>query len=174
MRYSFKQIASGLLLPSVVLAQNSTTNTTTSGVVGILSDNNVALGDWADAYAKATALVAQMSNEDKITVITGGSLSALNWTVLEYKDGSEGVEGTFESWLQVITQYRHWKLTIENRIRLRYWLVRGIYSSNHLGQGSLLQAVQGCRSRVLRKGFPGNKLSNFATNGKNALGRTLD
>ncbi|PMD41999.1 glycoside hydrolase family 3 protein [Hyaloscypha variabilis F] len=51
------------------------------------------MGAWADAYAKAVALVAQLTNEEKVTIITGGSVSSVNWTALEFKDGTQGVQG---------------------------------------------------------------------------------
>lgn len=52
------------------------------------------MGAWADAYAKATALVAQLTNEEKVAIMTGGSVSSVNWTALEFKDGTQGVQGT--------------------------------------------------------------------------------
>lgn len=85
-----------LLLPSAVIAQNSTSssNTTTdSGTEGLLSSGIVEMGAWADAYAKAVALVAQLTNEEKVTIVTGGSVSSVNWTALEFKDGTQGVQG---------------------------------------------------------------------------------
>ncbi|KAG4421590.1 hypothetical protein IFR04_005317 [Cadophora malorum] len=81
-----------LLLPLTLAAQNST-STNTTATEGILSSGSVDLGDWADAYTKAAALVAQLTNEEKITLITGGSVSSVNWTALEFKDGTEGVQG---------------------------------------------------------------------------------
>jgi beta-glucosidase len=51
------------------------------------------MGAWADAYARAVALVAQLTNEEKVTIITGGSVSSVNWTALEFKDGTQGVQG---------------------------------------------------------------------------------
>ena len=81
-----------LLLPLTLAAQNST-STNTTATEGILSSGSVDLGDWADAYTKAAALVAQLTNEEKITIITGGSVSSVNWTALEFKDGTEGVQG---------------------------------------------------------------------------------
>ena len=78
----------GAVLPAVALAANTTTEE------GILSSGNVDLGTWAAAYAKATDLIAQMTNEEKVSVITGGSVSgAVNWTALEFKDGTQSVEG---------------------------------------------------------------------------------
>jgi beta-glucosidase len=68
-------------------------NTTTGG---LLSSGNFDLGAWTGAYAKATAFVAQLTNEEKITIITGGSVSSsVDWTALEFKDGTESVQGRF-------------------------------------------------------------------------------
>lgn len=53
----------------------------------------MALGDWEDAYQKAVTFVASMTNEQKITVITAGSVAALNWTVLTQKDASQNPMG---------------------------------------------------------------------------------
>lgn len=94
MRPTINFVAAALLLP-LGAAQNTTssTNTTTSASEAILSSGEVSLGDWADAYAKAAALVAQLTNEEKITIITGGSVSSVNWTALEFKDGTQGVQG---------------------------------------------------------------------------------
>lgn len=38
-------------------------------------------------------MVANLSNEDKITLITGGDVTSANWTALEFKDGTMGVQG---------------------------------------------------------------------------------
>lgn len=83
-----------LLFASATRAQNTTSSNTTSSTEGLLSSGNVDLGDWADAYAKATALVAQMTNDEKISLITGSSGSSVNWTALEFKDGTQSVQGT--------------------------------------------------------------------------------
>ena len=86
-----------LLLPSAAFAQNSTssrnTTTTDSSSEGLLSSGNVDMGAWADAYAKAVGLVAQLTNEEKVTIITEGSVSSVNWMALEFKDGTQGVQG---------------------------------------------------------------------------------
>ena len=97
---NINRLLGALLLPSVAIAQNSTSfsNTTTdSSSEGLLSSENVELGAWAYAYAKATALVAQLTNEEKVTIITGGSVSSVNWTALEFKDGTQGVQGRIKS-----------------------------------------------------------------------------
>ena len=84
-------VIGALLAPAAVFAQNTTTE-------GLLSSGNVDLGAWAGAYAKATAFVAQLTNEEKITIMTGGSVSAsVDWTALEFKDGTESVQGSSTS-----------------------------------------------------------------------------
>ncbi|PBP17340.1 beta-glucosidase D [Diplocarpon rosae] len=88
-----------LLLPVALATPNYTTgksdtntNTTTSSTASsILSSGAVDLGDWADAYAKATALVSRLSNADKISIITAQSASG--WTAMQFKDGTQGPQG---------------------------------------------------------------------------------
>lgn len=94
MRPTIHFIASALLLP-IALAQNTISSANTNSITGeaILSSGEVSLGEWADAYAKATALIAQLTNEEKITIITGGSVPSVNWTAVEFKDGTQGVQG---------------------------------------------------------------------------------
>ena len=82
------RLLGALLLPSAVFAQNATD----SSQGGILSSGKVDLGAWADAHAKATALVAGLTNEEKLTIITGGSVSS--FAALDFKDGTQGVQGT--------------------------------------------------------------------------------
>jgi beta-glucosidase len=92
MKYAFRNIAGVLLLPTSILTVNSAS--TNSSTEGILASGTVELGAWTDAYAKATALVSQLTNQEKITIITGGSVDSVNWTALEFKDGTESVQGT--------------------------------------------------------------------------------
>lgn len=53
----------------------------------------VALGDWETAYEQATAFVAQLTNSEKLSLVTGSDVSSVNWTALEFKDGTQGVQG---------------------------------------------------------------------------------
>ncbi|KII94877.1 glycoside hydrolase family 3 protein [Plicaturopsis crispa FD-325 SS-3] len=62
-----------------------------NSTVGILG--SVDLGDWASAYAKAKAAIANLTNDEKITIITGGN--AGNWTALVMTDGSQGIESDY-------------------------------------------------------------------------------
>lgn len=93
------KVLTGLLLPFLVVAQNSTSSnsTTSTGQDGLLSSGNVEMGDWAEAYAKAQALVAQMTNEEKISVVTAGSVESVGWAAMQYKDGTQGPQGTYHS-----------------------------------------------------------------------------
>ncbi|TVY82596.1 putative beta-glucosidase D [Lachnellula suecica] len=93
MKHSTTHLLGALLLPLLAAAQNSTTPSNTTSTEGLLSSESVDLGDWADAYSKAAALVAQMTNSEKITLITGGSIESVNWTALEFKDATQGPQG---------------------------------------------------------------------------------
>ncbi|KAL3417917.1 hypothetical protein PVAG01_10927 [Phlyctema vagabunda] len=91
-------LALGALLPSIISgtqvlerANSSVVNTTSSD--GILSGGKVDLGDWSDAYAEAAAFVASLTNTEKLSIITGGSVAAKNWTALQFKDGTQGPQG---------------------------------------------------------------------------------
>lgn len=83
-----------LLMPLLAVAQNSTTSSNSTSTEGLLSSGKVDLGDWTEAYTKAAALVAQLTNNEKITLITGGSVKSVNWTALEFKDSTQGPQGT--------------------------------------------------------------------------------
>lgn len=94
MRGGIAWLLNGLIVPTAVLARTSTSlNGTTSQPDGILSSGEVELGVWADAYAKATSLVSKLTNNEKVSVITGRSVTAVNWTSLSFKDGTQGVQG---------------------------------------------------------------------------------
>jgi beta-glucosidase len=77
---------------SLTAAVFPASNTTATTAKGILSSGEVKRGDWAAAYAIATALVAELTNQGKITIITGGSVDSA-WTALAFKDGTHGVQG---------------------------------------------------------------------------------
>jgi len=53
----------------------------------------VDLGDWEAAYTQAIAFVAQLTNTEKIQLITGSDVSSVNWSALQFKDGTQGVQG---------------------------------------------------------------------------------
>lgn len=77
-----------------LLGAASATNSTSAS---LLSSGNVDLGEYQAAYEKAKALVAQLTNAQKISVITGGSVSSnstnssASWTALTNKDGFAGI-----------------------------------------------------------------------------------
>ncbi|KAH8687319.1 putative beta-glucosidase D [Tricladium varicosporioides] len=96
MKHLAIHLAAALLLPYLATAQNSTASSNSSSSTGgLLSNGNVDLGDWADAYAKAKALVSKLTNEEKITLITGNSITggSVNWTALQVVDGTQGPQG---------------------------------------------------------------------------------
>ncbi|KAJ5584529.1 beta-d-glucoside glucohydrolase D [Penicillium hispanicum] len=48
--------------------------------------------DWSDAYDKATAMVAKMSNEDKLLLVTGQDVPSVNYEAIRPSDGSQGMQ----------------------------------------------------------------------------------
>lgn len=89
MKYHASHIIGAFLLPLAVKAQNTNTSSTNSY---ILSSGAIDLGDWADAYAKASAFVAGLTNAEKIDLVTGGDIASSNWTALQFKDGDQSVQ----------------------------------------------------------------------------------
>ncbi|KAK6600301.1 hypothetical protein H4I96_07627 [Botrytis cinerea] len=87
MRVQNCHIVGAFLLPLTVGATNS------SSVEGLLSSNNVDLGAWSAAYSKAQAFIAELSNEDKLNLITGNDIASANWTSLVFLDGTQGPQG---------------------------------------------------------------------------------
>ncbi|KAM0165666.1 hypothetical protein ACHAQE_002207 [Botrytis cinerea] len=87
MRVQNCHIVGAFLLPLTVGATNS------SSVEGLLSSNNVDLGAWSAAYSKAQAFIAELSNEDKLNLITGNDIVSANWTSLVFLDGTQGPQG---------------------------------------------------------------------------------
>ncbi|KAL1305765.1 hypothetical protein AAFC00_007343 [Neodothiora populina] len=61
---------------------------------GLINELDIDFGDWAQAYDKASSFVAALTTAEKYSIITGGRISnsSLNFTALEFKDGSEGVQ----------------------------------------------------------------------------------
>lgn len=54
----------------------------------------VKLGEFAEAYAKAKAFVAGLTNAEKVSIITGSDVDSSNgssWTALANKDGFAGI-----------------------------------------------------------------------------------
>lgn len=88
MIFSFGHVLGAFLFPLTVAAANSSSTSE-----GLLSNDNVDLGAWQTAYTQAKALVAKLSNNEKITLVTGGDVTSANWTALQFKDGTMGVQG---------------------------------------------------------------------------------
>lgn len=55
----------------------------------------VDLKDWTTAYDKSIALVAAMSNSDKVLLVTGQDVPSFNFTALRMNDGFQGIENYF-------------------------------------------------------------------------------
>ncbi|CAN8103469.1 unnamed protein product [Discula destructiva] len=73
----------------------TTNSTTTQGTISaLLSDGYVDLGDAETAYQSAKTFVAGLTNAQKISIITGESLTG-KWTALENKDGAAGINNQF-------------------------------------------------------------------------------
>jgi hypothetical protein len=74
-------------------ASNSTNTTSSASSLAILADGNVDLGIAAEAYEKAVAFVSSLTNAQKISIITGQSLTDDNatWNALSSKDGASGI-----------------------------------------------------------------------------------
>lgn len=62
-----------------------------------LASNNVQLDNYLDAFVKAKAFVAKLTNADKISLITGEDISGTNvtWTALLNKDGFAGINDQY-------------------------------------------------------------------------------
>lgn len=57
----------------------------------------VDLGEYQSAYDKAKAFVSNLTNSQKVTIITGGSITngSTTWTALNNKDGFAGMNGQY-------------------------------------------------------------------------------
>ncbi|KAL6915451.1 hypothetical protein FSST1_006946 [Fusarium sambucinum] len=87
---NFVNLAAFLAASSVVASELTSTS-------AILDDDYVSLnGRFNNAYEEAKSFVAKLNNTEKITIITGGSLSGNNnWTALNAKDGVSGINFQF-------------------------------------------------------------------------------
>ncbi|KAF2158784.1 glycoside hydrolase family 3 protein [Zasmidium cellare ATCC 36951] len=83
-----------LAIAFTLLGVSSATN---SSSPSLLSSGTVDLGDYQAAYDKAKAFIAQLTNTQKISIITGGSVSSnssnssVSWTALTNKDSFAGI-----------------------------------------------------------------------------------
>ena len=82
-------VALGALLPSAQAANVS------SSSAALLSSGNLDLGVYDAAYNKATAFVSKLSNAQKVSIITGSSVTngsnGTSWTAYANKDGFAGI-----------------------------------------------------------------------------------
>ncbi|XEV01614.1 hypothetical protein FSHL1_006901 [Fusarium sambucinum] len=87
---NFVNLAAFLAASSVVASELTSTS-------AILDDDYVSLnGRFNNAHEEAKSFVAKLNNTEKITIITGGSLSGNNnWTALNAKDGVSGINFQF-------------------------------------------------------------------------------
>ncbi|KAF7547531.1 hypothetical protein G7Z17_g7682 [Cylindrodendrum hubeiense] len=84
-------------LSALSLAAGGLAASNSSSISALLSNGYVQLdGASSDAYDKAKAFVATLNNTEKITIITGGSLTGDHaWTALNTKDGVSGINYQF-------------------------------------------------------------------------------
>ncbi|KAL5356299.1 putative beta-glucosidase D [Aspergillus floccosus] len=62
---------------------------------GLLSSGDVSLGDWQQAYRKASAFVSKLNTTEKIELITGSDVSTTDgetFTALQFLDGDMGLQ----------------------------------------------------------------------------------
>ncbi|KAL1387078.1 glycoside hydrolase superfamily [Phyllosticta capitalensis] len=83
--------AAAFSLASLLYGASAASNTTSAA---LLSSGHVKLGEFAEAYAKAKAFVAGLTNAEKVSIITGSDVDSSNgssWTALANKDGFAGI-----------------------------------------------------------------------------------
>ncbi|KAL1854912.1 hypothetical protein Daus18300_011232 [Diaporthe australafricana] len=75
----------------------ASTNSTSSDIAALLANGDVDLGIIAEAYEKAVAFVAGLTNAQKVSIITGTDISDSNvtWTAYTSADGGSGVNKQF-------------------------------------------------------------------------------
>ncbi|GKT50491.1 putative beta-glucosidase D [Colletotrichum spaethianum] len=88
--------ASALAALSFASSTFALSNSTASTTSAILSDGYVSFGRYDDAYQKAKAFVATLNNAQKVSIITGQSVTGnATWTALNNKDGASGINYQF-------------------------------------------------------------------------------
>ncbi|KAF2687644.1 glycoside hydrolase family 3 protein [Lentithecium fluviatile CBS 122367] len=94
MRHNISILAVSALTVRAFGASNSSS--------GLLSADPETLGNWADAYSKAKAFVSQLTNAQKVSIITAGdfttnssSASNISWTAYTSKDAFAGMNNQF-------------------------------------------------------------------------------
>ncbi|KAJ5122516.1 beta-glucosidase D [Penicillium atrosanguineum] len=66
-----------------------------SSTQGLLSNDELSLGDWQSAYEKASRFVSKLNTTEKIKLVTGSSVNTTDgesFTALEFMDGSMGLQ----------------------------------------------------------------------------------
>ncbi|KAF2087992.1 glycoside hydrolase family 3 protein [Saccharata proteae CBS 121410] len=62
----------------------------------LLSSGNVQLGEWSAAYQQAKTFVAGLTNDQKVSIITGSSLTGnVTWDAYSMVDGPSGVQNSY-------------------------------------------------------------------------------
>ena len=94
---AFRAIALLSLLTGGDAANTNSSASTSTTTLALLADGNVNLGIASAAYEKAKAFVATLTNAQKISIITGSSISDGNitWTALASKNGGSGINMNF-------------------------------------------------------------------------------
>ncbi|WYZ33836.1 hypothetical protein EsH8_I_000112 [Colletotrichum jinshuiense] len=88
--------ASALAALSFVSSTSALSNSSSSSTNAILADGYVSLGPYDEAYQKAKSFVATLDNAQKVSIITGQSVTGnATWTALNNKDGVSGVNYQF-------------------------------------------------------------------------------
>ena len=89
------RVSSSLAAVSTLLASSYAAKSSTAA---LLSSGKVDLGEYQAAYEKATAFVAQLTNAQKVSIITGSSIDSnstangsISWTPYANKDGFAGI-----------------------------------------------------------------------------------
>ncbi|KAK5129063.1 hypothetical protein LTR85_000396 [Meristemomyces frigidus] len=82
---------------ALLVGSNAASNITNSTAGSLLSSGNVHLGEYQESYEKAKAFVAQLSNSQKVSIITAGDVNGTNftWTALTNKDAFAGMNNQY-------------------------------------------------------------------------------
>ncbi|CAG8034525.1 unnamed protein product [Penicillium salamii] len=84
-----------ILSLSFLCALLEVTTAASSSNAGLLSNDNVSLGDWQVAYEKATKFVAKLNTTEKLKLITGSDATTTDgqsFTALKFLDGAMGLQ----------------------------------------------------------------------------------
>ncbi|OLN85832.1 putative beta-glucosidase D [Colletotrichum chlorophyti] len=88
--------SSGALAALTFVSSISALSNTTSSPSAILADGYVSLGPFEAAYKKAQSFVSTLDNSQKVSIITGQSITGnATWAALNNKDGVSGINYQF-------------------------------------------------------------------------------